>query len=64
MAVLYILTCVLVGYFGRHRKFGFIGFFIAALVCTPVITGLILLITASKARPDKVATSVPSPRSS
>ena len=41
-AALVILASVTIGYFGRHRKMGFWGYFFGSIVLTPLI-GLILL---------------------
>lgn len=45
LAVL-IAGSVLVGYLGRHRRIGFLGFFIVSLVITPLLAVLVLLLSA------------------
>jgi hypothetical protein len=60
MITLYVLTCLLMGYLGRHRKLGFVGFTIVAILLTPLITGLILLISA----PSKASTAAQPPANS
>lgn len=44
----YFMASVLVGFLGRHRAIGFIGFFIASLLITPVLSFLVLAMTATK----------------
>lgn len=34
---------LLLGWFGRHRKFGFWGYFFASLALTPLVSALLLL---------------------
>jgi hypothetical protein len=46
--LLWIVTSMLVGYLGRHRRIGFLGFFLASLIFTPVLTFLILILSAPK----------------
>jgi hypothetical protein len=45
--ILYVATCALVAYFGRERKFGFVGYFVASLVFLPLI-GLLLVLASDK----------------
>jgi uncharacterized membrane protein len=40
--VVYILCCLITGYFGRYRRMGFFGTFMISLVITPLLM-LILL---------------------
>jgi uncharacterized membrane protein len=47
----WLVPCLLIAYFGRNRKFGFWGYFIASVFLTPLI-GLLLML-ASDARPAK-----------
>lgn len=54
-AILYIAICALVAYFGRERKFGFVGYFIASLVFLPLIGLLLVLASDKKAKPASVA---------
>lgn len=44
---LYILVCIVVGFCGINRKFGFWGYFFASLAFTPFI-GLIMVLGSSK----------------
>jgi len=43
LLLLYIFFCMLVGYIGQNRLFGFWGYFFASIVFTP-IGGVFLLI--------------------
>jgi Sec-independent protein secretion pathway component TatC len=45
LPVFYIGLCLLVGWLGRKRKVGFVGFFLISLLLTPVPTVLILLVS-------------------
>ena len=45
-AAVYVLASVLVGFFGRRRVFRFWGFFLLSLFLTPVVIGLILILSA------------------
>lgn len=55
--ILYVATCALVAYFGRDRKFGFVGYFIASLVFLPLIGLLLVLASDKRAKPAPVATA-------
>ena len=55
LLVAHILGSALVGFVGRRRRIGFIGFFLVSLLVTPVITVVILFLTAPK--PDAKATA-------
>ena len=44
----YLLFCAFVGYLGRRRSIGFAGFFLGAILLSPLIAALILLVTESK----------------
>lgn len=46
----YFLAALLVGFMGRHRAFGFWGFFLASLFLTPGLAVFILLVTAAVGR--------------
>lgn len=46
LLVLYIAACALVGYAGRSRRIGFLGFFLVSILLTPIIALLILLLSA------------------
>jgi hypothetical protein len=41
----YVVVCILVGFCGTYRRFGFFGTFIAAVLLTPVVTLIILMMT-------------------
>lgn len=45
VAVIYVLLCVLVGWLGRHKQIGFVGFLVLSLVFTPVLTLLVLMMS-------------------
>ena len=47
----YVLVCLVVASYGRDRRIGLTGFFFVALLCTPVVVALILLVTGEKSRP-------------
>jgi hypothetical protein len=49
---LWILACLLIGYFGRHKKLGFWGYFFGSIVLTPII-GLILLFASDPRKVEK-----------
>lgn len=49
-AIIYIGFCVLIGYIGRDKKFGFIGNMLISLFFTPVV-GLIVWLVQSDAEP-------------
>ena len=40
-----IVLSLIIGFFGRHRKFGFWGYFFASLLLTPLL-GLLLLVAS------------------
>jgi hypothetical protein len=44
--VLYLLAAALVGFAGRGRRIGFIGFFLLSLLVTPIIGILIVFLSA------------------
>jgi len=44
IAILFAV-CLLIGFLGRHRKFGFWGYFFGSLLLTPVI-GIVLLLAS------------------
>ncbi len=46
ISLVYVLICFAIGHFGRHRKFGFWGYFFASMLLTPPI-GAILVIASS-----------------
>ena len=43
--IVYIICCVLTGYFGRLRRMGFFGTFLLSLLITPLVVLLILGVT-------------------
>jgi hypothetical protein len=49
-AIVYIVFCVLTGLCGSHRRMGFFLTFLAALVFTPVLVLLLLLMTGPSHR--------------
>ena len=48
---LYFLACITVGYFGRHTKVGGLGAGLVALICTPVVAGIMLMALTPKKNP-------------
>ncbi len=44
----YVIFCLAVGFLGRHRKIGALGFFLVSLLLTPVISLLILVLTTDR----------------
>lgn len=46
---LIVVGAVLVGFLGRHRRIGFLGFFLVSLLITPLL-GLLVLILSADAR--------------
>ena len=50
MIILIAIFCsLLIGFFGRHKRLGFWGFFFASMLLTPVF-GLLLLVIAAPAK--------------
>jgi hypothetical protein len=47
-ALIYLGFCVVVGFLGRRRRIGMLGFFLASIVVTPLLVLLILVLTAPK----------------
>jgi hypothetical protein len=45
LIVIYILLAIFVGWLGRHKHIGFVGFLIVSLLATPLIALLVLMIT-------------------
>lgn len=43
---IYFLAALIVGFLGRHKSIGFVGYFILSLAFTPLFTLLVLLIGA------------------
>ncbi|GEK09164.1 hypothetical protein HUZ36_06675 [Pseudoalteromonas sp. McH1-7] len=50
LIALYLVLCVLTGYWGRHTFAGPVGFFLISLMFTPVI-GLIILLVGQRRKP-------------
>lgn len=44
--LLMIAGAVLVGWLGRHRRIGFLGFFLVSLLITPILGLLVLILSA------------------
>lgn len=42
---------LLLGWFGRHRKFGFWGYFFASLALTPLVGALLVMAGEPRPRP-------------
>ncbi|KPA13002.1 membrane protein [Candidatus Magnetomorum sp. HK-1] len=47
--LIYIFICLLIGFFGAKRKFGFWGYFFGSILLTPVI-GLLLVLGSDRAK--------------
>ncbi len=47
--ILYVALAALVGFLGRTRAAGFAGCFVLALLLTPVVMALFLMVAASRA---------------
>jgi hypothetical protein len=62
LIILYVLGAVLVGYAGRNRRIGSVGFFLISLLITPILGFLIVVISAPMKTAADVHTHVP-PRS-
>lgn len=50
----YLVLSVLVGLCGRHRRIGFVGFLIVALLLTPPL-GLVIVYCTAETRPRPLA---------
>lgn len=50
----YLVLAVLVGLCGRHRRIGFVGFLIVALLLTPPL-GLVIVYCTAETRPRPLA---------
>jgi hypothetical protein len=48
--ILYVALSLLVGFFGRNRTVGFAGMFVLSLLLTPIVMGLVLLVSAPKSQ--------------
>jgi hypothetical protein len=51
-AIVYVVFCLLTGLCGIHRRLGFVGTFVIALLVTPIPVLLVLLLTAPSRRVD------------
>jgi len=49
-AIGYLILCVLTGLCGTHRRMGFLGTFVLALLTTPLLVLPVLLITGPSRR--------------
>ena len=47
---LYVAFCVLTGFCGINRRMGFFGTFVIALITTPLVVLLVLLLTGQSRR--------------
>jgi hypothetical protein len=47
-ALVYLALSVVVGRLGRKRSIGFAGFFALSLLLTPILIGIVLLVTSPK----------------
>ena len=61
---LYIGTAILVGIYGRSRRIGFLGTLLFALLLTPPLFFLLLILTAPKAPPKPSVMVVEVPKQS
>lgn len=50
-SAIYFLLCLIIGYLGRHKKFGFWGYFFGSIVLTPPIGLLLIFASDSKPKP-------------
>lgn len=50
-AAIYILLCLMIGFFGRWSRLGYWGVVLVSLAVTPAITGLCLLFLSDRSRP-------------
>ena len=48
--VIYLLLCLVVGFVGRRRKIGFLGYFLLSILVTPLIPLLFIVITERMGR--------------
>lgn len=48
LVVIYVLLAVFVGWLGRHKQIGFVGFVLLALLTTPVIALFILMVAQDR----------------
>jgi hypothetical protein len=50
----WLLSAILIGFFGRHLRFGFWGYFFSSILFTPIV-GLLLLVAAIPPREERKA---------
>jgi hypothetical protein len=57
MSPLFLMVAgsVLVGFLGRHRRIGFLGFFLLSMVITPLLGLLVLILSADERIGKRVA---------
>jgi len=46
--VFYVIVCLVIASYGRDRKIGLTGFFVIGLVFTPIVAGLVLLVSGQR----------------
>ena len=49
-SLIYLVVCVLVGWFGSNRRFGFWGYFLFSIIFT-LLVGLVVVIASDEAKP-------------
>ncbi|MEM7530372.1 MAG: hypothetical protein AAF416_22485 [Pseudomonadota bacterium] len=52
--LVYILLCIVVGWLGRRKAIGFVGFFLLSVVITPILTLVALMVTADRDRDEHI----------
>ncbi len=53
LSFLYLLLCGVAGFFGRHRRIGFWGFFFLSIIVTPLVTSALIFFAAKTAPPKR-----------
>jgi hypothetical protein len=48
LIILYVLISVFVGWLGRYKQIGFVGFLILSLVVTPVVAFFVLMMAQDR----------------
>jgi hypothetical protein len=48
--VIYLLAAIFVGWLGRHKEIGFVGFLLVALIVSPPVGLLILMIAHNRSQ--------------
>lgn len=46
LLMIYVPVCAIVGFLGRHRSIGFAGVFTSALIVSPIVVALVLLVSS------------------